>query len=217
MDGGLNLVTQELTGGVIKTWPRSGGVRASSFSFKYSVLHKITLKNWMPNSHSSVVRSDLAIFLYRIGTSGYLDFGQMVFENIMQHAEKETLQKPVGFPSLIFGIIQSQVNVQIDTDCLEDDAPVLVITNKLRNTAYHVNDMPAPIMTDANTCYSEGQSRSDVGLQEARNELVVRELELQSAFLGNLIKSSQSRKSLLDALLADMRSKPTGTAADDAA
>lgn len=216
MEGGLRIVVKEITGGVVRTWPRSGGVRASSLSFKYSVLHKIALRNWMPNSHSSVVRAELAGLLYRIGTSGYLDFGQIVFDNIMQHAEKQALQKPVGFPSLIFGIIQSQVNVQIDTDCMDEPAPTLVITNKLRNTAYHVDDMPAPVMTDANTMYSEGQSFSDVGLPGFQRELLIRELELQSAFLGRMIKSSQSRKNLLDALLTDLRSTSDGTDATPA-
>lgn len=63
---GLHLVVSELTRGVIKSWARTGGIRASSMSFKYSVLHKIALRNWLPNSHSSVVRTELADLLYRI-------------------------------------------------------------------------------------------------------------------------------------------------------
>lgn len=87
-----------------------------------------------------------------------------MFDHIMLHAEKQVLQKPVGFPNLIFGIIQSQVNVQVGADHMEEDAPVLIITNKLRNIAYHVNDLLMPIMTNATTVYSEGQSFCDVGL-----------------------------------------------------
>lgn len=144
-----------------------------------------------------MVRNDLVVLLYKIGTQGYLDFGQIIFDNVVKHAAKQVLQKPVGFPSLIFGLIQSQVSVLQDTDEFEKQTSYFVITNKLRNTAYHVNNIPAPVMTDATTIHVEPQPVNDMGMLEFKRELVVREMELQSAYLGRMIKASQSRKSLL--------------------
>lgn len=212
MSGGMHIVVSELTGGLLKSWPASGVIRASCLSYKYSVLHKVALRNWMPNTHSSLVRKDLALLLYQIGTKGTFDFGKLVFDQVIKHTEKQLVQKPLGFPSLIFGIIQSQHDVLTESDVYEPDAPNVVVTDKLRNATYHVNDAPAALFTDADVVYSEPQSFSDEGLQDFQRELVVRELELQSAYLGRLIKSSQSRKSMLDALLSDL-SKSGGSSA----
>lgn len=88
LDRGMNIVVVELTGGQIRSWPLFRGMRASSLTFKYSVLHKIALRNWSPNSHSSLVRNDLATLLYKIGTQGYLDLGQVIFINVIKHATK---------------------------------------------------------------------------------------------------------------------------------
>lgn len=205
MEGGMDIVVAEITGGLLTSWPDSGGIRASCLSYTYSVLHKVALRNWMPNTHSSVVRQGLALVLYQIGTKGSFNFGQLVFDQVVKHAEKQVVGKPLGFPSLIFGIIQSQQDVLKGNDVFEPNAPLVVITDKLRNAAYHVNDAPTAVITDDDVVYSQPQSFSDEGLQDFQKELIVRELELQSAYLGRLIKSSQSRKSMLDALLADLR------------
>lgn len=94
------------------------------------------------------------------------------------------------------------MSVLHDTNEFEKKPPFFVITNKLRNVAYHVNDIPKHIMTDAPDVYSEPQPTNDIEMSEFQRELVVRELELQSAHPGRMIKTSQARKRLLDALLA---------------
>lgn len=101
------------------------------------------------HSHSSLVRQELAMLLYQIGCH---DFGQMVFGNAVKHAEKQVVQKP------------------LDTNVYEKDSPHIVITDKLGNAAYHVNDIPAPILTDADVVYSQPQSLCDTGLHEFQQE-----------------------------------------------
>lgn len=53
------------------------------------------------------------------------------------------------YPNLIFGLIGSQVNVLQDDDVFELDSPFIVITDKLKNIVYLVNDISDPVMIDA--------------------------------------------------------------------
>lgn len=64
--------------------------------------------------------------------------GQLILDTIMKQAESQNIKKPLYYPSLIFGLIKSQVNVLQDTDVFELDSPFVVITDKLKNTIYHV-------------------------------------------------------------------------------
>lgn len=105
MVGALDLVASEITGGLYSGWPDNGGIKASSLTYRYSILHKVAIRNWAPSTHNSQVHKDLAVLLYQIGTNGSLDFGLHVFNHVINHAESQAVQKPIGFLSLIFGII----------------------------------------------------------------------------------------------------------------
>lgn len=102
-----DVIITELTSGKLKRWLAQGGLRASALTHKYSILHKIGLKNWVPRSDHSKVSEKLAEFMYRVGTKSPLNFGQMVFDHICSHAKPKAHKKPLGYPSLIFGIIQN--------------------------------------------------------------------------------------------------------------
>lgn len=107
-----DLIIDELTGGKMKKWPAKGGLRAFALTHKYSILHKIGLKNWVPTTNHSKVAHELAEFLDRVGTKSPMNFGQMVFDHVGTYAYKKRL----GFPSLIFGIIQNQEDVVTPED-----------------------------------------------------------------------------------------------------
>lgn len=79
--------------------------------------------------------------LYQIGTKVCIDYVSHVFNYVVDHAESYAVHKPIAFPSLIFGIIQSQHNVVKLDDVYESEAPLVVMTSKLRNVAHHINDM----------------------------------------------------------------------------
>lgn len=209
MTGGLHLVVSEITGGSISTWPESGWIRSSSLSHKYSIYHKIALRNWMPSTHSSTVRADLACLLYQIGTKGALDFGKLVFESVMSHAESQLVNKPLCFPSLLFGIIQAQTNVIGDTEVYEKDSPPVVITDKLRNSTYHVNDIPAAVSTDATVVHVTSPSSVRMVLQDR----IIHDLTLEVEHLTKLIKSSQARKDMLMSLISDVKAAAASTSA----
>lgn len=87
--GVMDIVVSELTGGVVCTWPQTGRVRASALSHRYSVLHKIALHNWLPSAHRSTIHSEVALLLYNVVTKGCIDFGQLVFDHVTDHAESQ--------------------------------------------------------------------------------------------------------------------------------
>lgn len=99
----------ELTGGKDKKgWPESGLYRASLLSSKYSVLHKIGVKNWIPTAHSTGVSLALAQFLFMIGTGRSVDVGKLFYSQIIKHAGSEAIKLPIPYPAMITGIILRQ-------------------------------------------------------------------------------------------------------------
>lgn len=128
----LDDIVLELTGGVLKSWPDSGCVRASVLTYKYSILHKIAIHNWIPTKHRSDVREDLADLLYRIGSKSAFDIGQIIFDNVVRLAESTAVNKPMGYPSLIYGILVAQhPDIRRPDEIFEGPARYVVITSKL--------------------------------------------------------------------------------------
>lgn len=203
--GVMNTVVSELTGGLICSWPQTGRVRASALSHRYSVLHKIALHNWMPSSHRSTVRADLALFLYNVGTKGCIDFGQFVFDHVMDHAEAQVSQKPIGFPSLLFGLIMSQVDVTSKDDVYEPETPKVVLTDKLKNASYHVNDIPDPIISDSTVVHTSSTLSHGPLSAGSMHSRICQEISSEITHLSRVIKSSQERRSFLSSLLADIQ------------
>lgn len=76
-----------------------------------------------------------------MGTKGPLNFRQLIFDHISKHAGSSAVKKPVGFLSLIFGILQSQLDIVATNDVFEGAAADVVITTKLKNSEYHINDI----------------------------------------------------------------------------
>lgn len=88
-------------GGLITVRPGSSGTRAFALSYKYSILHKIAVRNWIPSGHRTIVREHLAHLLYQIGTDGCLNFRKYVFDTVMKHAESQVVKRSIGFPKSI--------------------------------------------------------------------------------------------------------------------
>lgn len=64
MLGCMDTVACELTGGLVSPWPRKGGIRASCLFYKYNIIHKIDVCNWIPKKHATIVITELALLFY---------------------------------------------------------------------------------------------------------------------------------------------------------
>ena len=73
----------------------------------------------LPNTHAMNVSRDLAFLFYSIGTDLSFDMGKHIFELIVSHAESETTNGKLPFPSLIFEVLSLQKTVKEDPEALE--------------------------------------------------------------------------------------------------
>lgn len=59
--------------------------------------------------------------IFRIGTKSPLNYGQLVFDNVVSHMTSTAVKKSVCYPSMIFGIMMEQ-----QSDILTPEDVILV-------------------------------------------------------------------------------------------
>ncbi|KAK2454193.1 hypothetical protein QL285_001782 [Trifolium repens] len=103
-----NQVCKTITANQVKVWPLKGKVPSVMLSVKYAILNRIGAVNWVPTSHTSTIATSLAKFIYAIGTGATVDFGSLIFYQIVEHGKSWAVKLVIAFPSLISGIILDQ-------------------------------------------------------------------------------------------------------------
>ncbi|KAK2404716.1 hypothetical protein QL285_054026 [Trifolium repens] len=103
-----NQVCKTITANQVKVWPLKGKVPSVMLSVKYAILNRIGAVNWVPTSHTSTIATGLAKFIYAIGTGANVDFGSLIFDQIIEHGKSWAIKLAVSFPSLICEIILDQ-------------------------------------------------------------------------------------------------------------
>ncbi|KAH6834678.1 hypothetical protein C2S53_019820 [Perilla frutescens var. hirtella] len=88
----LSEVAAEPTRGSRCVWPSGHSLLASDLSVKYSILHKIVVRNWIPSTHNSTVGKPLGLLLYKVGTRVEFNLGQLIYEHVVVHAKSARSQ-----------------------------------------------------------------------------------------------------------------------------
>ncbi|XP_031265469.1 uncharacterized protein LOC116123865 [Pistacia vera] len=78
----LDDVAKVLIGGSVAKWPKNGFLQPSVLTPLYRLLFTISLTNWSPSMHNSMVRADRAQLFYRIGVGKKIDLGTLIYTNI---------------------------------------------------------------------------------------------------------------------------------------
>ncbi|KAL1093734.1 hypothetical protein V6Z11_D06G051200 [Gossypium hirsutum] len=151
---------------------------------KYTVPHKLALRNWMPSKNKSSVNKDLGRLLYKVGKEIRINLGKMVFKKIVTHAESSTTREILPFPFIISHILMSQHNELIFKDEVTAIPQPFKILNKLFSTN-GVNDLVHLAFIP-----------TDVEIDEAPNPSVV------AAETGELLELLRSE---LDSLSVEMQ------------
>ncbi|WJX24287.1 hypothetical protein P8452_13412 [Trifolium repens] len=103
-----NQVCKIITANQVKMWPLKGKVPFVMLSVKYAILNRIGAINWSSTTHSSTITTELARFIYAIGSGTDADFGSYIFDQTMPHGKSWAVKLAIGFPYLICGIILDQ-------------------------------------------------------------------------------------------------------------
>ncbi|KAK2458654.1 hypothetical protein P8452_05240 [Trifolium repens] len=115
-----NQICNTITANQVKVWPLKGKVPSTMLSIKYAILNRIGAANWVPTTHSSTIATNLAKFVYAVGTGANVDYGALIFDQIVEHGKSWAIKLIIGFPTLISDIILDQhpnILVPEDTPC----------------------------------------------------------------------------------------------------
>ncbi|KAK2424299.1 hypothetical protein QL285_034673 [Trifolium repens] len=103
-----NQICKTITANQVKVWPLKGKVPSAMLSVKYAILNRIGASNWVPTTHSSTIATSLAKFIYAIGTGADVDYGSLIFDQIIEHGKSWAMKLVISFPTIICGIILNQ-------------------------------------------------------------------------------------------------------------
>ncbi|WJX91343.1 hypothetical protein P8452_73133 [Trifolium repens] len=115
-----NQICKTITANQVKVWPLKGKVPSAMLSIKYAILNRIGAANWVPTTHSSTIATNLAKFVYAVGTGANVDYGALIFDQIVEHGKSWAIKLVIGFPTLTSDIILDQhpnILVPEDTPC----------------------------------------------------------------------------------------------------
>ncbi|XP_073294540.1 uncharacterized protein [Primulina huaijiensis] len=123
----LDEVISVLTGGVLSKFPaHPHKVSVSNLTSLYSVLHKITIRNWTPTTNTTVVTKSQALTLFAIGNCT-LNLGRLIFYTVIQYANGGLKSSKLPFPSLIYGILVSLGFVRDVSEGLSESSETIKI------------------------------------------------------------------------------------------
>lgn len=97
----------------------------------YSVLHKTDIWNWTPSSNSTNVTRQRVLVLCAIGMGKPFNFGQHVFNIVLDFADGGLKYTKLPFPSLIYGTLESQGFISHIRESLTGAVDVLKLASAL--------------------------------------------------------------------------------------
>ncbi|KAK2445677.1 bromodomain-containing protein [Trifolium repens] len=197
-----NQVCKTITADQVKVWPLKGKVPSVMLSVKYAILNRIGAVNWVPTSHTSTIATGLAKFIYAIGTGANIDYGSLIFDQIVEHGKSWAIKLAVSFPTLICEIILDQhPNILVPEDVPCKREPPMTLSYKLFE-GKHAADITVPTKkaTPAENVVSTSMSRKTMILTM---EATVRSLDEQKSELEKVIAALKKEEAEEEGLVAD--------------
>ncbi|KAK2428548.1 hypothetical protein QL285_027061 [Trifolium repens] len=197
-----NQVYKTITANQVKVWPLKGKVPSVMLSIKYAILNRIGAVNWVPTSHTSTIATGLAKFIYAIGTGANVDYGSLIFDQIVEHGKSWAIKLAVSFPTLICEIILDQhpnILVPEDVPCKRESP--MTLSYKLFE-GKHAADITVPTKkaTPAENVASTSMTRKTMILTM---EATVRALDEQKSELEKVIAALKKEEAEEEGLMAE--------------
>ncbi|XP_062080075.1 uncharacterized protein LOC133784819 [Humulus lupulus] len=92
-----------LTGSASFEWG-TGDLPVPALSHFYKVLHRIALNNWLPNTHTTSITTEISKFLFAVGTGVSIDLPTLIFGKIVDAALASGTRNVLPFPCLVHQI-----------------------------------------------------------------------------------------------------------------
>ena len=189
-------IASTLTAGNVTKWVN--GLQVSRLTTVYAVLHKIAIKNWLPTRNDSVVTRPQADLLYQIGKGKKVDLGELIFDKIMESAEK-VVKGLIPYPSIIYGVLVSQGFRKKSTMVFYKSFPPMGIHKDLLNPTKRVVDVEI-VDLDSDTAADERDVKANVVTSNA-DSIYLDEI----AFINSQMQVLARRKQVLEAKLSTQK------------
>ncbi|XP_010531751.1 PREDICTED: uncharacterized protein LOC104807979 [Tarenaya hassleriana] len=93
---------------------RKGEIAPVELNFEASVLFKIARANWLPTQRSSLIHKRLAVLIYCVKKGIKINYGNMIFDHILERALNFRARFRLPYPCLIQNILTKQCPELID-------------------------------------------------------------------------------------------------------
>ncbi|KAK2417317.1 hypothetical protein QL285_039630 [Trifolium repens] len=197
-----NQICKTITANQVKVWPLKGKVPSAMLSVKYAILNRIGASNWVPTTHSSTIATSLAKFIYAIGTGANVDYGSLIFDQIVEHGKSWAMKLIISFPTIICGIILNQhPNILLPDDLPCKRESPLTLSYKLFD-GKHAADItvPAKKVVAQDSEASTSMNRKAMILTM---EATVRALDEQKSELEKVIAALKKKEAEEEGLVAE--------------
>ncbi|KAK2410040.1 hypothetical protein QL285_045432 [Trifolium repens] len=216
-----NHVCKTITANQVKVWPLKGKVPFVMLSVKYAILNRIGAVNWVPTSHTSTIATGLAKFIYAIGTGADVDFGSLIFDQIVEHGKSWAVKLVIAFPSLICGIIldqHSNILLPEDVPCKRESP--MTFSYKLFE-GKHVADIAVPHkkVAPAGKAASSSMNRKTmiISMEAAVKALDEQKFELEKVITALKQEEAEEERLVAEAVGANDAGDGVDAAVGDAA
>ncbi|KAK2394929.1 hypothetical protein QL285_056706 [Trifolium repens] len=205
-----NQVCKTITANQVKVWPLKGKVPSAMLSVKYAILNRIGAINWVPTTHSSTIATSLAKFVYAIGTGADVDYGSLIFDQIVEHGKSWAMKLVISFPTIICGIILDQhpnILLPEDVPCKRDSP--MTISYKLFE-GKHAADIIVPskkVVPQENVASTSMNRKAMIITMEA----AVKALDEQKTALERVIFALKQEEAEEEGLVAENADVDAGT------
>ncbi|XP_010535256.1 PREDICTED: uncharacterized protein LOC104810607 [Tarenaya hassleriana] len=121
---------------------RKGEIAPVELNFEASVLFKIARANWLPTQRSSLIHKRLAVLIFCVKKGIKINYGNMIFDHILERALNFRARFRLPYPCLIQSILTKQCPELIDpkenTEVIQK--PLVVETKIKRKKGKGKND-----------------------------------------------------------------------------
>ncbi|KAK2368216.1 hypothetical protein QL285_081425 [Trifolium repens] len=205
-----NQVCKTITANQVKVWPLKGKVPSAMLSVKFAILNRIGAINWVPTTHSSTIATSLAKFVYAIGTGADVDYGSLIFDQIVEHGKSWAMKLVISFPTIICGIILDQhpnILLPEDVPCKRDSP--MTLSYKLFE-GKHAADIIVPskkVVPQENVASTSMNRKAMIITMEA----AVKALDEQKTELERVIFALKQEEAEEEGLVAENAGVDAGT------
>ncbi|KAA0059938.1 flocculation protein FLO11-like [Cucumis melo var. makuwa] len=211
----LERLAEELTGGTILAWPVDGQLQVASLTVKYSILHRIGTSNWIQSMHTSTISTLLGHFVYLVGTRVKVNVGEFIFNHLLRNVDTFAIHIPICFPRILSGFILAQQSTIMTPLDIVGSAPQVIPLSMRLFQGTHFPDVAVEFDNALGGTSTSAASQPAVGhpvtLSVSLANRLLQALIAESHALTHQINELTNRRTVLDAVIRDLRCAAFGT------